>query len=551
MAKVLIVDPYPLSSLGSETLLSQAGHRVVALADNGLDALELVRTAVPDLVVLDLDIPRLGGLDVIKRIAARKSSTVILVLTALPADVYEHLCITAGASGFVSKSDTLESFADAVKKVLAGKTCFHASALRQDPGSATPTEQLTAREVTVLHYLADGYRVKQIAGELAISDRTVSTYKTRLLEKTGTHSLVELLHVATQRGFLEGRADSDKNAVVSDQASALQFNALLDQIPFPICLRAADARILAANQAFLDYLGLTRHAVLDAKQCDIGVIDTEHLQFARETFNTAVAKQIPYMMVIAVRLHGERRVLKHSGYPVIDQGGELIGMLCTSIDIGEEQTQIEALREQLAYLAFVRDRRSTYLIEHADSLGRYLSNARSVVDGNERLNALFDRMDESVQWLCEMVHLETGQIKLSPFSHNLNTLTRQTLQQLPSNDMPAHDFTSAHSNPWGWIDPKAYSSLIKALYLHLKHRGANLVSIRAESFEKDAGYIEWHLQVTASMTAAESLTAPVIYLSLASELSSLFEADLQITSDNEQAFEAQLRLTVPVATAAH
>ncbi|MEE1864967.1 response regulator [Pseudomonas auratipiscis] len=551
MAKVLIVDPYPLSRLGSETLLNQAGHSVVAFADNGLDALNLARTAVPDLVVLDLDIPRLGGLDVIKRIAARKSSTIILVLTALPADVYEHLCIAAGASGFVSKSDTLESFADAVNKVLAGKTCFHASALRHDPAPATPTEQLTAREVTVLHYLADGYRVKQIAGELAISDRTVSTYKTRLLEKTGTHSLVELLHVATQRGFLEGRADSDKAGVDSDQASALQFNALLDQIPFPVCLRAADARILAANQAFLDYLGLTRNAVLDAKQCDIGVIDIEHLEFARETFNTAVAKQIPYMMVIAVRLHGERRVLKHSGCPVIDQGGGLVGMLCTSIDIGEEQAQIEALREQLAYLTFVRDRRSTYLIEHADSLDRYLCSARAVVDGNDRLNALFERMHESVQWLREMVHLETGQNKLSPFSHNLNALTRNTLQHLPSDDMPAHDFTSAKSNPWGWIDPTAYASLIKALFLHLMHRGAALVSIRADAYEKDAGYIEWHLCLTASMTSAESMTAPVIYLCVASELSTLFEADLQISSDDEQAFEAHLRLTIPLATAAH
>ncbi|MGH8463417.1 MAG: LuxR C-terminal-related transcriptional regulator, partial [Pseudomonas sp.] len=330
MATVLIIDPHPLNALSVESTLTLAGHTIVGVAHNGLVGLDLIRSAAPDLIVLDLEVPRLGGLDLIKRIVARKGTTRLLVFTALPAEVYEPLCIAAGASGFVDKSDSSTAFSDAVNKVLRGKTYFQATALRACASADTTAPSLTAREITVLHYLAEGYRVKQIAGELALSDRTVSTYKSRLLEKTGTHSLVDLLQVAASRGLLEKRIAAPDS---SDASSApdLDFNALLNKIPFPVCLRAPDARILAANQAFLDFLGLTLESVINARQCDIGVIDSEHLDYARKTFSAAVENRIPYMMVVVVNLRGERRVLKHGGCPVFGPDGELVGMLCSSI----------------------------------------------------------------------------------------------------------------------------------------------------------------------------------------------------------------------------
>ncbi|MNJ61851.1 Virulence factors putative positive transcription regulator BvgA [compost metagenome] len=122
MAKVVIIDSHPLSARGMESTLNNAGHQVLGVASNGVAGLALARTLAPDLIVLELEVPKLGGLDLIKRLAARKTSTPMLVCTALPADVYEPLCLNAGASGFVAKTDSPASFSDAVTKVLRGNT---------------------------------------------------------------------------------------------------------------------------------------------------------------------------------------------------------------------------------------------------------------------------------------------------------------------------------------------------------------------------------------------------------------------------------------------
>lgn len=555
MATVLIIDPHPLNALSMESTLTSAGHTVVGVANNGLVGLDLARSESPDLIILDLEVPRLGGLDLIKRIVARKGTTRLLVFTALPAEAYEPLCIAAGASGFVDKTDSPSAFSDAVNKVLHGKTYFQASALRTSTATDNALPPLTAREITVLHYLAEGYRVKQIAGELAISDRTVSTYKSRLLEKTGTHSLVDLLQVAANRGLLEKKAGAKDSADASLSAADLNFNTLLDKVPFPVCLRAPDARIVAANQAFLDYLGLTLESVINARQCDIGVIDTEHLEYARKTYCAAVENRIPYMMVVVVSLRGERRVVKHSGCPVLAEDGEFVGMLCSFIDIGEEENQIQALRDQLAYFSSIYSRRGTYLIQHGQEVTGYINKARDIVashqhsDDKHALLGLLERIDESVRMVGEMVDLEQGHVRYSPFAQDLNTLTENILNALTDDDMPPRSFLQASPPPWGWIDATPYASLLKALMLHLKHEGADHVSIQASAIERDAGLLDWTLQVSATMTANEQRASPVIYLAMATKISALLQGDLVIAEDDDQRFEAQVKLKVPVAAA--
>lgn len=556
MATVLIIDPHPLNALSIESTLTLAGHRVVGVAHNGLVGLDLIRSAAPELIVLDLEVPRLGGLDLIKRIVARKGTTRLLVFTALPAEVYEPLCIAAGACGFVDKSDSSTAFSDAVNKVLRGKTYFQATAVRASASADNAAPSLTAREITVLHYLAEGYRVKQIAGELALSDRTVSTYKSRLLEKTGTHSLVDLLQVAASRGLLEKRTAAPDSSHASS-APDLDFNALLNKIPFPVCLRAPDARILAANQAFLDFLGLTLESVINARQCDIGVIDSEHLDYARKTFSAAVENRIPYMMVVVVNLRGERRVLKHGGCPVFAADGELIGMLCSSIDMGEEDNQIQALRDQMAYFSSIYSRRGAYLIQHGQEVTGYINKARTIVanhaesEDKHALLGLLDHIGESVRMISEMVDLEQGNVRYTPFNQNLNALTEKTLNALTDYEMPPWVFLKASPAPWGWIDATPYSSLLKALMLHLKHQGADHVSIQARAIELDVGNLDWTLAVKATMAAKETRTSPVIYLALVTTISNLLQGDVVIAIDDDQHFEAQVTLKVPVASGPH
>ena len=554
MAKVLLIDQQALSALGAETALRNAGHSLTGIARNGLDGLAAFREQAPDLVVLELDIPKLGGLDLIKRIVARKTATRILVLTALPADVYEHPCLAAGATGFVSKDDSLETFLDAVAKVLSGRTYFQARAIHLEAGTAAEGagEQLTAREVTVLHYLAEGYRVKQIAGELAISDRTVSTYKTRLLEKTGTHSLVELLQVAAQRGLLEDRPGRPKRDAAPGHP-ANHFNELLDRIPVPVCLRAPDGRIQAANQAFLALVGLPRDQVLDARQRDLGVIDQEHLDYARKTFETAVEQRIPYMMVIAVHVRGQRRVFRHSGHPVLADDGELLGMLCTSVDLNEEAEQIQSLRNQLNYLSSIQKRRAHYLLQQGEDIAEHIACARRILQGREAsdfrggVGALLERVLETVQMLAELIRLEQGETVLAPFPEDLNELTQQCLRDMPGDMVPRWTLTKDPARPRGWIDPVRYGYLLKVLLLHLQHSGATAAAIRIESFEREAGQLEWTLHLSGDIAPAGKHAAPVIYRALADELSDLLHGSLRVIRDDEQVFEAAVAMTVPIA----
>lgn len=555
MAKVLIIDQQPLSSLGAETALRNAGHNVTGVARNGLDGLTAFHEQVPDLVVLELDIPKLGGLDVIKRIASRKPHSKVLVLTSMPADVYEHLCLAAGAAGFVAKDDALEAFLDAVAKVLNGRTYFQAKALRLESGTANAegaAEQLTAREVTVLHYLAEGYRVKQIAGELALSDRTVSTYKTRLLEKTGTHSLVELLQVATQRGLLDDRPGLTEHAAAPSSPEA-RFNDLLDQIPLPICLRAPDARILAANRAFLAYLDLSLDEVLNVRQKDLGVIDDEHLVHARKTFDDAVAKREPYSLLLAFQIRGQRHVIRQSGHPVLDENGVLLGMLCTSVDLHEEQMQIQSLRNQVAYFSSIQKRRGTYLLQQGAEIEELIADARRILQGRESadyrggLAALLSRILETVQMVSELVRLERGEVPLAPFPEDLGELTHSSLKAMPADIVPAWQLVSAPSQARGWVDSTRYAYLLKALLLHMKHEGCAVATVRVESFEREAGHLEWSLQLKGDIGPERKRTPPVIYLALANELSRLLHGSLRVSGDDGQSFEALVTLSVPIA----
>ena len=550
MANILLIDQQPLSALGAETALRNAGHDVIGVVRNGLDGLTEFRTRAPDLVVLELDIPKLGGLDVIKRIVARKTDTRVLVLTALPADVYEHLCLAAGAAGFVSKGDSLESFLDAVTKVLSGRTYFQAKAIHLKAGASAAEgagEQLTAREVTVLHYLAEGYRVKQIAGELAISDRTVSTYKTRLLEKTGTRSLVELLQVAAQRGLLEERPGLPKQVAAGKLAAP--FNDLLNQTPFPICLRAPDARILAANQAFLRLFDVTLEQVLDVRQRDLGLVDEEHLAYGRKTFEAAVEKRIPYMMVIAVYVRGQRRVFKHGGYPVLDENGELLGMLCSSVDLDDEAQQVQSLRDQLTYVSSLQKRRGHYLLQQGDEIAGHIASVRRIRRGHGRdeIDTLLERILEAVAIVSELIRLEQREMPLAPFPEELNELTQRHLQGLDGEMVPPWTLAKEPSRARGWIDTVRYGYLLKALLLHMRHVGAVGAAIRLESLEQEAGQLEWTLQLKGDIAADGKRDAPIIYLALAEELSDLLHGSLRVIRDDAQVFEAVVVMNVPIA----
>lgn len=173
-----------------------------------MDAIQLVREHEPDVVILDIGIPKLDGLTVISRIKSLELRTQVLVLTSQSAEAFCKRCIQVGARGFVNKEEDLNNLINALNAVIAGYTFFPSltfDTLGTPPERISESELiglLSDREMIVLQHLAMGYSNKAIGEKLFLSNKTVSTYKTRLLQKLGLGSLVDLAEFAKRNSLI-------------------------------------------------------------------------------------------------------------------------------------------------------------------------------------------------------------------------------------------------------------------------------------------------------------------------------------------------------------
>jgi len=208
MFKVLIADDHTLIRTAVRALMENQGYTVVAEAATGIDTVQLARQHAVDLVVLDISMPGLDGLEVIDRIRVSGLSCRILVLTSQAATFYSQRCMRAGAAGFVSKSQDLSELVRAVKTIMDGYTFFPnlaISSVRNSDITLTDMEMiesLSARELSILQQLARGVSNKQIALDMTLSSKTISTYKARLIEKLNMKSVVYLAEFAKRNGLI-------------------------------------------------------------------------------------------------------------------------------------------------------------------------------------------------------------------------------------------------------------------------------------------------------------------------------------------------------------
>lgn len=208
MYKVLVVDDHPFIRSALKLLMTQDGHEVVAETDNGVDAISLVRQHAPDLVLLDITMPRLDGIAVIERIRGLKLATRIIVLTSLSSEYYAMRCIKAGASGFISKTDELTVLSQAIKTVMGGYVYFPAAAVTSTrksdvmAGEMALVESLSNRELSVFQQLSRGMSNKEIADDIMLSNKTVSCYKARILAKLNVKSVVDLADLARRNNLI-------------------------------------------------------------------------------------------------------------------------------------------------------------------------------------------------------------------------------------------------------------------------------------------------------------------------------------------------------------
>ncbi|WP_213304738.1 response regulator transcription factor [Paraburkholderia sacchari] len=200
MKRIVVIDDHPIVLKMLANVL-HTEYELVGECSDGEEGLRIVQELQPDLVILDLELPKLDGISVIRGIRARQSATRVLVLSAKPEQVMANHTRIAGANGYVSKSRGVEELCGVVKAVLLGYDCFPAGSC--GGGRDVALNGLSPREVEVLQYLARGMSNKGVAARLGLSDKTVSTYKTRVLDKLGVSSLAALIEFATLNKLID------------------------------------------------------------------------------------------------------------------------------------------------------------------------------------------------------------------------------------------------------------------------------------------------------------------------------------------------------------
>ena len=208
MTTVFIVDDHPVIRLAIRMLLEHEGYEIVGETDNGVDAMQMVRECVPDLIILDISIPKLDGLEVLARFNAMNSTLKTLVLTAQSPTLFAMRCMQSGAAGYVCKQEELSELVSAIKAVFSGYNYFPGQALtpeRHEDGDCSEIELfklVNDRELMVLQLFAQGKTNKEIAKGMFLSNKTVSTYKKRLMQKLKANSLVDLIELAKRNSLV-------------------------------------------------------------------------------------------------------------------------------------------------------------------------------------------------------------------------------------------------------------------------------------------------------------------------------------------------------------
>ncbi|HET9958706.1 MAG TPA: response regulator transcription factor [Polyangiaceae bacterium] len=212
--RVLLADDHPVVRDGLKVLIeSQADMCVVGEASDGAATLDAIPKVQPDLVVMDLSMPNLGGAEATERIRANHPEVKVLGLTAHEDRGYVQLLINAGAAGFVLKRAAADDLIRAIRAVAEGGMYIDPSVaaqiltLRRNsapiPDGAVQVAQLSHRESEVLRLIAQGIAIKEVAASLNLSVRTIETYKARGMEKLSLKTRADLVRYALQRGWLK------------------------------------------------------------------------------------------------------------------------------------------------------------------------------------------------------------------------------------------------------------------------------------------------------------------------------------------------------------
>ena len=213
MIGVLLVDDHKLVRTGLKLILDETPDiRVVGEASTGEEALDRARALKPQVILMDVSMPGIGGLEATRKLAMGLPDARVIVVSVHTAEPYPMRLLEAGASGYLTKDCAGDEIVTAIRRVHAGERYISAEIARQlalqavsrEPGS--PFDQLSSREMQVMIMATGGHSVQDISDKLHLSPKTVSTYRSRLFQKLGVNNDVELTRLALRYGVIEEKS---------------------------------------------------------------------------------------------------------------------------------------------------------------------------------------------------------------------------------------------------------------------------------------------------------------------------------------------------------
>jgi two-component system invasion response regulator UvrY len=213
MIGVLLVDDHKLIRTGIKLMLDKtADIRVLGEASSGEEAVERARALKPQVILMDVSMPGIGGLEATRKLAMSLPDAKVIVLSAQTAEPFPMRLMEAGASGYLTKDTAEDEIVTAIRRVHAGERYIAAEIARQlalqavNRNAGSPFDQLSQREMQVMIMATKGHSVQEISDKLHLSPKTVSTYRSRLFEKLGVSNDVELTRLALRYGVIEEEA---------------------------------------------------------------------------------------------------------------------------------------------------------------------------------------------------------------------------------------------------------------------------------------------------------------------------------------------------------
>ncbi len=210
MISILLTDDHALVRTGIRRLLEDSGQvRIVGEADCGEDAVRLAQELEPDVILMDVNMPGIGGVEACRRILQRNPGQKIIVLTVHNEQTFPKRMLEIGAKGYLTKECGVDEMLGAIRKVYDGGAYIAPSiaqqlALSLLPGNEhNPIDRLSRREFQVMLMISHGLSNAEISDKLCLSPKTVSTYRLRLLEKLGAQNEVDLVKIAVEQGMVE------------------------------------------------------------------------------------------------------------------------------------------------------------------------------------------------------------------------------------------------------------------------------------------------------------------------------------------------------------